>query len=278
MALPQPVIDALCCPLCQQALDAEGGSLRCAARHAFDVARQGYVNLLTGNAAPDNSDTPEMLRAREAFLEAGHYAPLAELLTSPVPSEVGGLVLDAGAGTGYYLRAALDRLPGAVGVAVDVSKHAVRHAVRANRRAGGVVCDLWRRLPVRAGKVSVLLNVFAPRNGAEFRRVLRPDGVLLVLTPTAGHLAEIVRPLELLSVHEHKLARMDAELDPHFERQERFERSFPLELTRDEVHALVGMGPASRHVDAITLRQRIEHLDEPAQATASVTLSVYHPR
>lgn len=276
-ALPPEVLEALRCPLCEQPLAPSGGAVCCPRRHTFDVAKQGYVNLLPGRA-PDNADTPEMLLDRQEFLHAGHYRPVTELVAAHTPTVDGAaLVLDAGTGTGHYLRAVLDGLPGAVGLATDVSKHAVRHAVRGNSRIGGAVCDLWRSLPVREGSVSVLLNVFAPRNGAEFRRVLRADGALLAVTPTSRHLAELVEAMDLLSVDGRKLARLDAELDPHLRRARRAECSFELRLSRQEALALVGMGPAGRHQDPVALRARVAALPEPVCTTASVTLSVYQP-
>ena len=36
----------LICPICQLPLTQEGRSLRCGRNHSFDMARQGYVNLL----------------------------------------------------------------------------------------------------------------------------------------------------------------------------------------------------------------------------------------
>lgn len=264
--------------MCEQQLVASDGALRCARRHAFDVARQGYVNLLSGHRVPAHSDTPEMLRARDEFLRAGHYEPVVRLLTSRVPPvDDGALVLDAGVGTGQYLRAVLGRLPGAVGLAADVSKHAVRYAVRGERRTGGMVCDLWHGLPLRSGTVSVLLSVFAPRNGAEFRRVLRADGTLLVVTPTSRHLAELVSALELLTVDERKLDRLDAEVGAHLRLTHREECEFELALTHDEASWIAGMGPSARHLDAETLRARVAAQPEPVRTTGSVTLSVYRP-
>src|SRR5437763_1017493 len=74
--------------------------------------------------------------------------------------------------------------PGATGLALDVSKYALRRAAKAHPRAGAAACDAWQGLPMRERTASVLLNVFAPRDGAEFHRVLRADGALIVAGPT----------------------------------------------------------------------------------------------
>ncbi len=75
-----------------------------------------------------------------------------------------------------------------------------------------VVADTWAGLPVRDGAVDRVLVVFAPRNGAETARVLAPGGRLVVVTPAADHLAELVGPLGLLSVDPAKAERLAGSL------------------------------------------------------------------
>src|SRR5690349_12855486 len=116
------VVDLLRCPVCGDGLACGERSVRCPAGHVFDVARQGYAGLLTGGAHAGTADTAAMVAARAEFLGGGHFAPLAELIADRAAERApgGGCVLDAGAGTGYYLSAVLDRLPGTPGVALDV--------------------------------------------------------------------------------------------------------------------------------------------------------------
>lgn len=273
------VVSALACPTCDSALTPEPGVLRCPAGHSFDVARQGYVNLLAGAPAPGTADSPDMVAARHDFLAAGHYAPLVAALAERAAALGGdGLVLDAGAGTGHHLAAVLDRRPGSCGLALDISKHALRRAARAHDRLGAAACDVWRGLPVRTGAASVLLNVFAPRNGAEFRRVLRPDGALLVVTPDAAHLAELVSALGLIGVDPRKDERLADALSDHFHLVDRWHREFPLRLSRADAATAVRMGPSARHLSGAELAGRAAALAEPVPVTASVLLSVYRPR
>ncbi|WP_432959018.1 methyltransferase domain-containing protein [Micromonospora haikouensis] len=188
------------------------------------------------------------------------------------------LVVDAGAGTGRHLAAVLAALPDAVGLALDVSKPALRRAARAHPRAAAALADTWRRLPLADGSVSVLLDVFAPRNGAEFRRVLHPAGVLLVVTPAEDHLAELVDALGLLKVDPDKADRVAGSLADHFDRAAESVLRARLELTGPEVATLVGMGPSARHTDPAVLAARIAALPEPVGVTLAVRLGVYRPR
>lgn len=275
-------------------------ALRCANGHSFDIARYGYVNLMTGHARPGTADTAEMVTARRAFLAAGHYAPLAEAVadlaaaaassaaSSAGPSAGAGAggpyVLDAGAGTGYYLAAVLNRLrvlPGygeTAGLALDVSVRALRWAARAHPAAGAVGWDVWKPFPVRDRVASVVLNVFAPRNGPEFRRVLRDDGALIVVTPGPGHLAELVRDAGLLTVDERKDERLSAALGAHFALASQRDVPITLGLTRTGAATLAGMGPSARHTGPDEMAGRLAGLAEPVSVTAAFRISLYRPR
>ncbi|MFF4775298.1 putative RNA methyltransferase [Microtetraspora fusca] len=268
------VIDHLICPVCREGLALTGSTVRCGRGHSFDVARQGYVSLLTGSAAPGTADTPAMVAARADFLAAGHYAPLADRLARLCADAA--VVADAGAGTGHYLARALPE--GAVGIALDISRHAIKRAARAHPRVGAVVADVWRPLPVRDASVDVLLNVFAPRNPDEFARVLRPEGTLAVVTPDAGHLRPLVERLGLLSVDEDKERRLEAALGDRFTRSGREAVEVTLDLSHPEVEAVVGMGPSAWHTDPATLAGRVRDLPDPVRVTASFQITTWARR
>jgi 23S rRNA (guanine745-N1)-methyltransferase len=270
------VLAALACPHCGAGLTRDGRILRCAGGHAFDIARQGYVSLLAGDAKAGTADTAAMVEARAAFLGAGHYAGLAGRITAAAGAAE--LVADVGAGTGYYLAHLLDRVPDAAGVAIDVSKFALRRAARAHDRLGAVVADAWRRLPLRDGAVDVALNVFAPRNSAELRRILAPDGRLVVVTPGPGHLGELVGRLGLLRVDEDKDARLRDQLGADFTlvAADRYEERLPLD--RADVRALVLMGPSAWHVDPAAIDVAVAELPEPFPVTLSATVWIFRPR
>lgn len=302
-ALHPRVLERLRCPVCGEPLAEAGDTrgLRCPRRHTFDIARQGYVNLLAGRA-PHAGDTAEMVAARADFLAAGHYdlisAALARAATEAAasyraarsrpaaartPADGAGLgvhplIVDAGAGTGRHLAAVLAALPDAVGLALDVSKPALRRAARAHERGAAALADTWQRLPLADASAAVLLNVFAPRNGAEFRRVLDPAGALLVVTPAEDHLAELVGRLGLLRVDPAKARRVADNLGGHFTEMVASEHRRELRLTAPEVATLVGMGPSAWHTDPAGLAARIAALPEPVEVTVAVRLGAYRPR
>jgi 23S rRNA (guanine745-N1)-methyltransferase len=271
------VVDLLRCPVCSATLDCAGGVLRCPAGHSFDVARQGYVNLV-----PGRGDTTEMVAARAAFLDSGHYRRFDDALSgeaaqvSREPSAPAvGAVLDLGSGTAHHLAAVLDALPDRLGLALDSSTAALRRAAHAHPRAAAIGADAWKPLPLRDGVAAIVLSVFAPRNAAEIARVLAPRGTLIAVTPTTRHLYELVGSLRLLSVPDDKEDRLDAQLGSHFNLAARRAIEHSMFLARDEAAQIVRMGPSAWHVDERSVAERLAAMPDPLTVTASMTLSRY---
>ncbi len=272
------VVQYLRCPHCAAELALEGRVMRCAAGHSFDVARQGYVSLLPGKPRAGSGDSAQMVAARERFLGAGHFEPLAAALVEAAEAGGDGCVLDLGAGTGRQLARVLDALPRRHGVALDVSRPALQRAARAHPRIGAVGGDIWGALPVRSAAAALVLNVFAPRNGDEIARVMAPGGLLAVVTPTARHLEELTAPLGMLSVDSRKPERLERELGGRLELLSSEEREWRMSLAAGDLEALVMMGPSGFHADPEELRERIAALPERVEAGASVVLSLWRPR
>ena len=282
--------------MCGAGFSLDDHSLRCSGGHTYDVAHQGYVNLLPGGARPGTADTAAMVAAREAFLGAGHFAGLRDFVRGVAERAagqgeglataadgggarggVGGCIVEVGSGTGYYLAGVLDRFPGAVGLALDISKFAARRAARAHGRIAAAVCDAWTRMPVADGAASLVLDVFAPRNPGEFRRALRPDGALLVVTPSPRHLQELVAGLGLLSVDEHKPERLERTLSADFRLIDKTMFEERLVLTSAEAATLAVMGPSAHHLQAGELAKRLAALGSVVEVTVSVLATAAAP-
>jgi 23S rRNA (guanine745-N1)-methyltransferase len=270
------VIDLLVCPYCGGQLSLDEQHVGCPSGHAFDLARQGYLNLYA-RAAPKNADTVAMIAARARFLEAGHYAEIDRALVEAGMIEAAGRgapagarVLDCGAGTGHYLARVLDSLPASRGIALDVSVAAARRAVRAHEHLGAVVADAWRRLPVRTAALDVVLSIFAPRNPPEFARVLAPGGVLVSVHPTQRHLAELRERLPMIKVEADKTERLAATLGEYFARQQRGRVEFTARWRAETVRDVVAMGPNAFHLDHDQLARANE---SPLDVTVSVDVT-----
>ncbi|WP_303289685.1 putative RNA methyltransferase [Marinobacter sp. SS5-14b] len=191
--------DALACPLDGMPLQREAAAWRCASGHNFDVARQGYVHLLPvqKKRSLDPGDSKEMVAARQRFLAAGFYQPIADAVgravLDGVPEGATLNCLDAGCGEGYYLRqlaaSADDDLAMAL-VGLDISKWAVLAAARQDRRPNWVVGSN-ANLPVLPNSLDRILCLFGFPVYPEFARVLRPGGRLLQVDAGQDHLREL---------------------------------------------------------------------------------------
>ena len=282
---------ALLCPVCRDRIGVSAGagrSLRCPAGHGFDAAKQGYFNFLVGKGTVFEADTADMVAARFDFLSAGHYRPLAEAvadLAAPAlvraAAQSPATVLDAGTGTGHYLRVLLDRLAQArqpvCAVGLDISKFALRRAAKLNPAAINIVCDVWQPLPVADQAVDVVTVVFAPRNAAEFARVLRPGGRLVVVTPRPGHLAEVAGQTGMLGIEPGKDERLLASLEGDFSALSADNLDVPLLLSPGDVAGLALMGPAGHHLDRAELASLAAGLPSRTAVSARFRISVFEP-
>ncbi len=173
------------CPICLKPLSREGNSLRCPARHTFDVAREGYVNLLLKKPGGLYEDKA-LFEARRAAYRAGFFTPLAEAI---LPFVRPGTVVDAGCGEGSLLFA-LSAGGACRGIGVDIARPAVRLAARSYPGLFWCVGDVCG-LPLPDGAADTLVNVLTPANYEEFARVVKPLGRLVKAVPGPEHLKEI---------------------------------------------------------------------------------------
>lgn len=275
------VVDLLRCPHCAGTLSIIDRSVRCPTGHNFDLARQGYVNLLSGGQ-PGNADTSEMIIARERFLGGEHYRPLAELIADRVVAAVedrsngsrAPRIAELGAGTGYYLSHVLDRLPSAIGLATDVSVAASRRAARAHPRIGAVVADTWARLPIVDQLLDVVLVIFAPRNPDEIARLLRPGGRVIIAGPGSDHLRQLRAGLDLIGIQPDKQDRLRDVMGSRLPllRQQRLQRQ--LRLTAADLITVIEMGPNAHH-RGTDLADRVATLQPPVDIDLDVWVTEF---
>lgn len=188
----------LCCPLDQLALRKDHKQLRCDNGHSFDIARQGYVNLLgpSDKRSRDPGDSKAMIVARGEFLQSGHYGPVAAKLAELVAPLVGAdaVIVDAGCGEGYYLeklRASLDSKSSAATTIIgfDISKWAVQAATRRLHATWMVASN--RNIPISTCSVDCLLSLFGFPVFDAFYALLKPGGTCITVTAGPKHLIEL---------------------------------------------------------------------------------------
>lgn len=268
----------LCCPLCRSPLQAERARYVCPQGHSFDIAREGYVNLLPvqRKRSRQPGDSAEMLLARRRFLDSGAYAPLVDALLNSLQDSACRHVLDAGCGEGYYLHELFERLPGERDfLGLDIAKPAVRAAARRNPAIRWLVASA-ADVPLPAGALDAVLCVFARLEAAEFARLLRDDGHLLLVVPGPDHLLGL-RQAIYEQVRPHREGRFHDDCAPFFELLEtqsvRFSFSLDDEARLDD---LLQMTPYAWRLTEQARQRLVSGL--PLSMTADFRLHHYRRR
>ena len=259
------------CPVCGELLHKENNSLVCPNRHSFDIARQGYVNLLTVQQkhSLDPGDTREQVLARREFLEAGYYVPISDALNrAALDYQAQGEILDIGCGEGYY-SARLATAMNAPLTGLDISKEAVRCAA-AKYKAYSWLCSTAAHIPVPDGSVGTLSSLFALTLPGEFRRVLREGGIFLQVLAAEDH------PLGLKSIIYEELTHKEKNttpLLPGFELLESREIKFPFTVEGAQIEHLLSMTPHLFRIGKAGA-QRLQETQTLCD-TASCILNIY---
>jgi SAM-dependent methyltransferase len=255
----------LICPFCHLSLSMAGNAIVCANGHTFDIAREGYINLLRKK---QSGDTREMLVARRQFLEQGYYQPLAEQLNELISIYLpcsAPRILDAGCGEGYYLgylqRFLMQRqdIQGTY-LGVDIAKEAIKLAARRYHDCGFVVANLKEHLVFADSTLDVLLNIFAPHNVEEFARVLVPQGLLMLVIPGPAHLQQLRQKIHLIDIEEQKQRHVTAQFERAFKLLTTTTLHYTLRIDSAALTQLVMMTPNFWHLSS-ERRQELMRID-----------------
>lgn len=173
------------CPVCRGALEKVQGGMRCEKGHCFDLAKEGYVNLLRTSRSGDKmGDDKRSARCRRDFLNKDYYAPLKDALAALFADKAGS-VLDICCGEGYYT-SALGKNQNLKVYGFDLSKEMVRLA--AKRGGASFFVANLADIPVADGSFDYAVHLFAPFQEAEFLRILKQGGRLYTVVPGKFHL------------------------------------------------------------------------------------------
>jgi len=261
------------CPVCRELLSAFAGGYQCANKHNFDAARQGYVNLLLAHQKRSRKpgDSAEMIRSRRRFLDLGLYDRVSDSINEAVAVHLPGpgrdfRILDAGCGEGFYLKRLKEYLAnrpdGPIGVeyyGADISKFAVRQATHRDKTISWLVASIVD-LPCVTSSLDIVLNVFSPVDFAEFSRILRKTGMLVMASPGPRHLnglREIIYPI----AREHAQSAMIERTKGLFSPCTKTRTNYQIELKNaEEIMDLLVMTPYFWNIDLST-KFRVEALD-----------------
>lgn len=185
------------CPVraCGARLGVEARRLICAAGHSFDQARSGYFNLLQpqDRKSRQAGDSKLAVMARRRSFARGAGDALKHTLLQEVGKlelPAGAPALDAGSGDGFFADALREGL-GMEVCGVDLSVEAIDAAARQYPLPTWIVANADRRMPFADGQFKLVTSITAAKNPSEFRRVLAPDGWLVVVVPGPDDQSEL---------------------------------------------------------------------------------------
>ena len=261
----------LLCPVCGAELNRLDNRYVCPRGHSFDIARQGYVNLLAVQQKHSRNpgDTREQVLSRREFLEAGFYAPIAQTLIDTAKGlSISGPVLDVGCGEGYY-SARLAQALGAPLTGLDISKEAVRCAAGKYKGAQWL-CATASHIPVADGSAALLTSLFALTAPEEFHRVLEQDGYFFQVLAAQDHLLGLKRIIYDQLTFKEKDTQPEF---PGFERVQSVPIRFSFTVEGKQVQNLLSMTP---HVFRISKNGAARLTNTPCLTdTASCMLNVF---
>lgn len=238
------------CPLCQLPLTLNQRQYQCTNKHSFDLAKEGYVNLLPvqQKKSLDPGDNTEMMQARRAFLQAGWYQRVAQQAVAMLSAVKPQQLLDLGCGEGYYSGILQQQVAPQQLHGIDISKAAIRFAAKHYPKAHFAVASAYQ-LPFADGQFDAIVRIYAPSLLVELQRVLKVGGHLLTVTPAPEHLLQIKQAL-YSEVKQHSSELTELAGFQHLQRQR---LCFTLDkLTAEDLLHLITMVPLGWKFNAET--------------------------
>lgn len=232
------------CPLCQQTMHVyEQGRLVCSSNHSFDIAKQGYVNMLTHGSTSKYSK--DLFESRKAVIDSGIYDVLeAKIVELIAPANT---VLDTGCGEGSHLARIMSEKKKGIGIGIDIAKEGILAATRHFPQQIWCVGDLAKS-PFSQGSFDAILNILSPANYEEFKRLLAPNGCIVKVVPQSGYLQELRAQLYADSSKEtYSNEQIVARFQDSFGEVSIERVTYTLPLAEELVPALLEMTPMGWH-------------------------------
>lgn len=181
------------CPLCALPLTLTQRTWGCPQAHKFDMAKEGYVNLLPVQKknSKDPGDNQQMMFARREFLNAGYYQILSDRVNQLALQYASSAqqILDIGCGEGYYSHRLYNALVAhhfCYLQGVDISKSAIKYAAKRYPNLSFCVASAYE-MPIPSNSIDLAIRIYAPSKVEELQRIMAPSGILITVSPGPLH-------------------------------------------------------------------------------------------
>jgi len=188
------------CPVCDLEIVKEKKSYKCDNNHIYDISKSNYINLHLSQYKKSSNpgDSKEMMKSRKSFLDNGYYEILSKYLIKYIESislESNSKILDLGCGEGYYLNEVEkyfinNRMEKFVLTGIDISKEAILLASKRKLKSNLIVASA-NQLPFFDKSFDIVYSIFSPVFEQEILRVMKEDGICIVIGPGEEHLLEL---------------------------------------------------------------------------------------
>lgn len=234
------------CPLCQSTFKQINNTQICTNNHHFDIAKEGYLNLLPVQAKSSKNpgDSQSMMMARRNFLATSGYLPLAEKVAEVSAQYLAGIpkdahILDLGCGEGYYTNIIAQRLPQHIVNGLDIAKVAIRYAAKRYTAIDFCVASAYQ-VPLLSNSLDLLVRIYAPSKDEELLRLIKQSGYLITVTPAPRHLYQL-REIIYDNVNAHAQAN---DAMPGFNKVQQQSLNYKLKICdQQQLQDLINMTP-----------------------------------
>lgn len=255
--------NCLICPICKSSLELSGKSLVCRKNHSFDIARQGYVNLLPvqNKKSLHPGDTREMLSARRSFLDSGIYMPVRNIVVSEVSRLAESLdkplIVDMGCGEGYYTCSIKDSVKDCECIGIDISKDAVKMACSRDKSVSWIAATAGC-IPVKNDSTDIITAIFSLISKNEYLRILKKGGFVVEITAGNDHLKELK---QIIYDEVYVQNKKPSFIGEEFKEIKREEHKFSFSLKNEELQTLLAMTPHFWRIKKEN-REKLEKISE----------------
>ncbi len=246
--------DNFICPHCKKNLKIVDTSFTCENNHCFDINKKGYLCLTSLSSLPNSTIyTKELFVSRRSVINNGIYnsihVEIIDLIRKYI--SIPTSILDIGSGESSHLNKICEKLSLEFKCAIDLAKDAIElSSDYVYNDIISLVADV-ENIPLVDNSIDVILDFLSPGSKKECKRILKENGIIIKVLPTANYLKEIRRELGHKEYDNEKLVEDNLKKNNTILETKKLEYTMPInkELSND----IVKMTPLTHNFETSKL-------------------------